>query len=356
MGSHRSQKEVRYRATPPECESESTIKVPRNAMRAVALAELQATLPPVAPATGMRPIVVPDRAERRDTPHTIVLPDDPHPDRATLTMLAGPDAGASFAVSTAEITLGRSRSSTIPIDELSVSRHHARILREGEGRYCIEDLGSTNGTFVSGRRVKQSPLRSGDRIQIGREAVLRFAMVDEIEETMQRRLYETASRDTLTGLLNRRTLFERLAAEIAHSTESGEDLGLLMIDVDHFKRVNDTFGHVAGDQALRAVALSGAQALRAGDHFARYGGEEMAVVARGADRTSATALAERFRRIIADVRVEVGGGAVGMTVSVGVAVLSECTRWTNGLDLVALADERLYQAKQSGRNRVCAGP
>jgi diguanylate cyclase (GGDEF)-like protein len=353
MAQNRSHREVRHRAE--SFDKESTMKLRVSAIDVSAMSDLHATLPPAtAPTTGMRSIL-PEPVERHDTPHTIVLPDDPHPDRATLTVLSGPDAGATFSLDAAETTLGRSRHSSIPIDELSVSRNHARIVRDAEGRYCVEDLGSTNGTFVSGRRIKQAPLRSGDRLQIGRECVLRFAMVDEIEDTMQRRLYETASRDTLTGLLNRRALFERLSTEVAHATEVGGDLGLLMVDVDHFKRVNDTFGHVAGDQVLRAVAMTGTQALRAGDVLARYGGEELAVVARGADKASALALAERFRRMISELRVEVGGGAVGMTVSIGVAVLSECPRWTNGLDLVALADERLYMAKNGGRNRVCAG-
>jgi len=320
----------------------------------VTIAQLQAALPPLPPDTGEHPIALP-AIERHDTPHTVVLPNDPRADRATLTMLSGPEAGATFRVEDAHTTLGRSTRASIPIDEFSVSRMHARITREGDGRYVIEDLNSTNGTFLSGRRVNSEPLRSGDRIQIGGECVFRFAIVDEIEDTMQRRLYETASRDALTGLLNRRTLFERLSAELSHAVESGSDLGLLMIDVDHFKRVNDRFGHVAGDQVLRAVALTGSQGLRAGDILARYGGEEFALVAPSVDKRAATTLAERVRKAIADVRVEVGGGAVGLTVSIGVALLSECPTWTDGRDLVTLADERLYAAKREGRNRVADG-
>jgi diguanylate cyclase (GGDEF)-like protein len=310
-------------------------------------------LPPD-PITGTHEVTR-EPADRRDTPNTIVLPDVPRPDRATLTVLAGPDGGASFSMKQLELVVGRSAQADIPLDEASVSRRHAKITREGEGHYMIEDLGSTNGTFVDGRRVRRAPLRPGDRIQVGRACVLRFSIVDEIEDAMQRRLYETANRDTLTGLANRRMLFERLAAEVAYAADRDRDLGLLMVDVDHFKRVNDTFGHLAGDQVLKAVSLTGVQALRPGDVLARYGGEEFAAIARGADVDEATAIAERFRKAIADVRVEVGGGSVAMTVSIGVAVFSECTRWANGLDLVALADERLYAAKSRGRNRVCSG-
>jgi two-component system cell cycle response regulator len=291
--------------------------------------------------------------ERHDTPHASVLPNDPRPDRATLTLFSGPGAGATFRVTDAQTTLGRSNRASIPIDEISVSRIHARITREGDGRYGIEDLDSTNGTFVSGRRVvTREDLRSGDRIQLGRQCVFRFAIVDEIEDAMQRRLYETANRDPLTGLLNRHSLFERLAAEASHAIEVGADLALVMIDVDHFKRVNDTFGHAAGDQALCAIALAGSQGLRGGDVLARYGGEELALVAPGANKSAATRIAERFRQGIAELRVEVGGGAIALTVSLGVALLSECPCWTSSLDLVALADARLYAAKREGRNRV----
>jgi diguanylate cyclase (GGDEF)-like protein len=320
----------------------------------VTIADLQATLPPLPPDTGEHSTVQP-ASERHDTPHAFVLPRDPHADRATLTMLSGPGTGATFRVESRHTTLGRSPRSSIPMDVDSVSRMHARITREGDGHYVLEDLDSTNGTFLNGRRVHRESLRSGDRVQLGGEGVFRFAIVDEMEDTMQRRLYETASRDELTGLLNRRTLFDRLSIELAHAVESGSDLGLLMIDVDHFKRVNDTFGHVAGDQVLRAVALTGSQGLRAGDILARYGGEEFVLVAPGVDGRAATTLAERVRKAIGGVRVEVGGGAIGLTVSIGVARLSECSTWTNAQDLVSLADGRLYEAKRQGRNRVADG-
>jgi two-component system cell cycle response regulator len=330
---------------------ESTIKFPAASIDAAALAILRGTLPPLEPITEEREIVT-DTPRRRDTPHTIVLPMVVHADRPTLTMLGGPDVGATFALETDETILGRGSNAHVQLDESSISRRHASITRDDAGRYIVEDLGSTNGTFVCGRRVKRTALRSGDRVQLGRECVFRFAIVDQTEESFQRRLYESSMRDTLTGIANRRCLFERLTTEMAHARGNGADVAVVMFDVDHFKVINDTFGHLAGDQVLRAIALCGSQMLRVGDLFARYGGEEFAVIIRDATRDDAMALAERLRGAIARLRVEVGGGSVPVTVSVGVALLSECEKEDDGLELFARADARMYAAKLAGRNRV----
>jgi two-component system cell cycle response regulator len=334
--------------------SESTIKFSRSTTEFATLAALRATLPPDEPITGEREIGGDgSRFARSDTPHTFVLPVTARADRATLTMLRGPAVGASFSLERDETTLGRGSAVDIQVDELSVSRRHARIVSGDDGGYFIEDLGSTNGTFVGGRPVRRAELQTGDRIQIGREYAFRFAIVDQEEETLQRRLYESSTRDTLTNLVNRRCLFERLTTELERSRRDDSDLCVLMIDVDHFKQVNDRFGHAAGDQVLRAIALTGGAALREGDLFARYGGEEFAVLARCATRSDGAELAERLRRAMADLRVEVGGGQVTVTVSVGLALLSECGI-EDGLELFTRADARLYAAKLAGRNTVCA--
>jgi two-component system cell cycle response regulator len=292
---------------------------------------------------------------RRDTPMTIVLATAPHADRATLTVLAGVEPGSVLALVGRETIFGRSSEATISIDEPSISRRHARIVHAEDGRYFIEDLSSRNGTFVNGSPVRRIQLRSGDRVQLGRVSLFRFALVDEREETLQRRLYESSTRDSLTGLTNRRCLLERLSQEIARGGVERTDTGLLMIDVDHFKRINDAFGHLAGDQVLRALAMAAEKTLRAGDLFGRFGGEEFMAVICGTTRDDLVSLAERMRGSLAGVRVEVGGGSVGITVSIGVALWSECASErasTEVMDLVALADERMYAAKRAGRDRV----
>jgi diguanylate cyclase (GGDEF)-like protein len=288
------------------------------------------------------------------TPQMSFSPDLICPDRATLTMISGPEVGAVFALESSEVVLGRGSEASLRIDEPSVSRSHARITFSGPGSYAIEDLGSTNGTFVGGRPVKRAALDSGDRVQIGRECVFRFAIVDETEESFQRRMYESSMRDPLTNIANRRCLFERLVSELAHARREKCPLSLLLLDVDRFKIINDTFGHLAGDQVLRAIGMRGPQVVRGGDLFARYGGEEFAVIARAADPGEALALAERLRKAIGELRVEVGSGAISFTASIGVVSLSECSPDGDGLELFARADARLYAAKVGGRDRVCA--
>ncbi len=293
-----------------------------------------------------------ERIVRHDTPHSAFVLPIARRDRATLTMLAGPNAGATFALDSSETVIGRGEAATLCIDEGSISRRHARILRAGDG-YSIEDLASTNGTFVAARRVERARLTPGDRIQIGATCVFRFAIVDETEESLQRRLYESSTRDSLTGALNRKCFFEHLEAELAHARRARAPLSLLMIDVDHFKRINDAHGHGAGDQVLRSIAQCAARTLRAGDLFARYGGEEFATLARAASLAEATELAERLRCAVSALRVEVATGAVGVTISVGVAALEECEPVREIPDFVGVADARLYLAKRQGRDRVC---
>jgi diguanylate cyclase (GGDEF)-like protein len=342
---------------------EITLRIARGQLDPATLAALKRTLPPTAeerPVQKLDEVTAEIRISderppwRHDTPHTaFVLPVE-HRDRATLTVLAGPNAGASFGLhEEEEIVIGREESAGICLDDPSVSRRHARIVRDGEG-YAIEDLRSTNGTFVAASRVERAVLASGDRIQVGSNCVLRFAFVDETEESLQRRLYESSTRDALTGVFNRKCLFERLKAEVAHARRADEPLSLLMLDVDHFKKVNDLYGHAAGDHVLRSVAQCASNTVRAGDVFARYGGEEFATIARNAHLEEAIALAERLRRAVAAMRLEVGNGSIGVTVSIGVVALDECDPALDERELVTIADARLYGAKIQGRNRVCS--
>jgi two-component system cell cycle response regulator len=337
---------------PTRRQSEATIRLSHGFHERETLAALRASLPPFAPITEERPVLEESRAARA-TPHTLVLPAPLRADRATLTMLRGPSVGTTFTLEREETVLGRGSKGSIVLDEPSVSRVHARITRDGDGAYSIEDMGSTNGTFVGGHPVHQARLRSGDRVQIGGELAFRFAILDEEEETLQRKLYESSTRDSLTGLMNRGYLFESLARAVERSRHDGSDLAVLIVDVDHFKLVNDRFGHAAGDEVLRAISAAGRGVLGEDEVFARYGGEEFSVLTGPARASEAEELGERLRSVVAELRVEVGAGVVGVTVSIGAARLSEC-EIVDGLELFARADARLYNAKLGGRNRVCA--
>jgi diguanylate cyclase (GGDEF)-like protein len=337
-------------------ESETTIRLSRTDRDRAPLAKLRTTLPPLDPITEERPVLARthDSVEgaTRETPHAIVLPIATRADRATLTMLRGPAVGTTFTLAQDETVLGRGTKADIFLEEPSISREHARISRNESGAYDLLDLGSTNGSFVGGRPVHRAALKSGDRIQLGSELTFRFAILDEEEETLQRKLYESSMRDVLTGLMNRGSLFEHLTRRVERFKRDRTDVAVLIIDADHFKQVNDRFGHAAGDEVLRAIALAGMRVLGETDVFARYGGEEFAVLSR-ADGPQARELAEKVRQAIGALWVEVGAGAIAVTVSVGVATLSEC-EIVDGLELFARADARLYAAKRAGRNQVCA--
>jgi len=295
---------------------------------------------------------------RTDTPRTYVVSSVVRADLGTLTVLAGPAAGATCTLEHEVTVLGRDLGANIALDDPTVSRVHAQITRSDDLQHIIEDLGSTNGTFVAGRRVRRAALTTGDRVQLGRDSLFRFAVLDIEEQEFQRRLYEASMRDMLTELPNRRSLLHRLTGEVAHARRSGRELALLMIDVDHFKSVNDELGHLAGDLVLREIAHVGAAAVRAGDVFARYGGEEFIVLARETGKLEAVALAERLRTAVMAARVDLGQHVAHVTICVGVAVLSECEAGEGhdlSTSLLARADARLYAAKGAGRNRTWHG-
>jgi two-component system cell cycle response regulator len=275
------------------------------------------------------------------------------PARALLRVLAGLHAGQIFTLERDETVIGRGRDADVRVDDRGISRRHARIVRTEGWRYILEDLGSTNGVFVAGRRVERVDLADGDRVQVGPALVLRFGIIAADEEALARELYEGSTRDALTRLYNRKYADERLAAEVAYAHRHGTPFSLVLCDLDHFKRVNDSFGHQAGDVVLRVVAAQSQKAVRTEDILARYGGEEFVVLVRGIGHESVCILANRVRTAVERLSIPWESQTIKVTVSVGVASLSEYGSKATVEALVALADERLYQAKAGGRNRVC---
>jgi diguanylate cyclase (GGDEF)-like protein len=274
-------------------------------------------------------------------------------DRVCLLVIAGHLTGQMFRVEQTCSHLGRSSECEISLRDNDISRIHARIEQRDEETFLLEDLKSTNGTFVNGRRVKSYVLQDGDRIQLGRSTILKFSLHDELEELFQRRLYESAVLDGLTQVYNRKFFDERLQTEFSFAERHKTPLSLLLMDIDHFKSLNDTYGHPAGDQALRMVAQTIQAALRKEDIVARYGGEEFAVIARGILPTQAAILAERIRMKIEDLRIAIENNTLQVTVSIGAVTLYTQT-FHSPEELLQEADERLYHAKRSGRNQVVA--
>jgi diguanylate cyclase (GGDEF)-like protein len=273
--------------------------------------------------------------------------------RGVLTVLSGPETGRVVPVSAKGVRLGRSEDCDLSFDDASLSRVHARVQRLMGAQFFLSDERSTNGTFVNGTRLtRATELGDGDRIQLGTATLLRFAIVDEAEEAALVRVYQAGRIDGLTGIANRAAFDERLDKELAFAVRHGAPLSVALFDVDHFKKINDTFGHPAGDEVLKNVAgvLSGA--VRTEDVVARYGGEEFVVVMRELDVGAARSLADRLRESIAAHLVEAAGQTIQLTVSAGVASLACCGPDASKAAIVAKADARLYQAKQGGRNRV----
>ena len=253
-----------------------------------------------------------------------------------------------------ELTVGRAPDAGIRIDQTGVSRRHAQFVVTPEGGCDVIDLESKNGVFVNGERVTRRTLNEADKIQIGMAAVLKFSYQDALDEALQQNLYDSATRDALTGLANKGTFADVMSKDLPFARRHKAPLALLAFDLDHFKRINDTFGHPAGDAVLKAIAETVTACLREGDVFARVGGEEFAIVLRDASEVKALALAERVRFAVEAMVVRHEGRAIPVTLSMGVAALS---RETTVEELVLLADQRLYKAKESGRNRVVgSGP
>jgi two-component system cell cycle response regulator len=272
-------------------------------------------------------------------------------DRSYVIVLQGSNVGEMHRLESGESVLGRGTAATIRLGDDGISRRHARIVVENN-KVRIEDLGSSNGTLVNNQLIKQAVvLRDGDKIQLGSTTILKFTYHDRLEENFQRAMYDAALRDDLTKAFNKKHFLDRLEQEVSFSRRHGSPLSLLMFDVDHFKRVNDTFGHVAGDQVLAKLAQVTHSTVRAEDVFGRYGGEEFAVICRSISMAEAGVLADRLRSLVAATQFVWEAGVIPVTISIGVASYPEVSV-QNGLELIAAADEALYEAKRGGRNRV----
>jgi two-component system, cell cycle response regulator len=269
---------------------------------------------------------------------------------AYLIVLQGASVGAMFKLDGPESTIGRGSSSQVRLQDDGISRRHARIVRIGSDVY-VEDLESANGTIVNGERVARAALKDGDKIRIGSTTILKFTYHDNLEENFQQSMYEAAIRDGLTKLFNKKHFLERLESEFAFCRRHKTPLSLIIFDLDYFKKVNDTFGHVAGDIALQAVAATSQTIVRAEDVLARYGGEEFVVLCRQTSALNAAILAERIRVAIEGADVMWEAKRLPITVSMGVAGVVE-TNVSSSTALVGLADKALYDSKRLGRNRV----
>jgi len=289
-----------------------------------------------------------------DVTQEIPLPEElrPRRNKLTLQVVKGPRVGEIFTIDKPQATLGRGADVDVRLPDPSLSRVHARFEREGDTLFVI-DLDSRNGTAVDGARITdRRRLENGEHVTLG-NVILRYAIQDAHSLKVSRELYEAAVRDRLTGMHNRGYFEDRVAAEFAFVRRHGSPLSVLLIDIDHFKKVNDTHGHQVGDAVLRAASAKITESLRAEDVASRYGGEEFVVLARGTANEGARVLAQRLRTRIALAQVLTLQGIVQVTASIGVAVMHGAdSPYKTPAELVAAADEALYAAKRNGRNQV----
>jgi diguanylate cyclase (GGDEF)-like protein len=277
----------------------------------------------------------------------IVVPAAP-PERACLVVIYGPELGKRSTLSRAPFEIGRSSKADLPIDQESISRHHARISFDGNC-HVIEDLGSTNGTFVNDSKVQRSPLRDGDQVKVGR-SILKYMAGDNIEANYHEEIYRLMTMDALTQTHNRRYFNEALEREFNRSLRYRRALSLVLFDIDFFKKINDTYGHVAGDSVLRQLALVIKPRLRQQDVLARVGGEEFAVLLPEVELAGARVAAEKIRRLAEAARFQVDTREFTCTVSLGVTTFDP--RITSPAMMYEMADKMLYRAKEGGRNRA----
>jgi two-component system, cell cycle response regulator len=271
-------------------------------------------------------------------------------DKAYFIVLAGTNLGQMYKIDVGETVLGRAADATIRLQDDGISRRHAKVEQVGKD-LVIEDLQSANGTVINGKVVGRHALKDGDKIQIGSTTILKFTYHDELEESFQQKMYDAALHDGLTKAFNKRHFLDRMPTEIAYARRHTSPLTLLMLDADHFKQVNDRYGHLAGDQVLVTLADLVRGTIRTEDFFGRYGGEEFVVLCRGVSLGNASILAERLRTIVETNSFEYQGQRMPVTISIGVAALSDRMDEA-GTALVADADAALYEAKRGGRNRV----
>jgi diguanylate cyclase (GGDEF)-like protein len=271
-------------------------------------------------------------------------------DEACLVLIhpPGPDLGKRFPLLRSEFVLGRGADCDIQVDRDMVSRRHARLHRSGD-RWSVEDLQSTNGSYVNDVPVTRSVLRDGDFLKIG-AATFKFLSGTGVEASYHEAIYRMTIVDALTGAYNKGYFLEFLEREIARCGRFRRPLSLLMFDIDHFKAINDKYGHLTGDYVLREMSRRLLARIGRERLLARYGGEEFAAVLPETDLTGVRTFGEEVRRIVGDQIFEYEGDTFPVTISVGVATVEG-----EDIDVSAFikrADDLLFRAKREGRNRV----
>jgi len=275
----------------------------------------------------------------------------PEDEDLALLVLAGPARGRYYRVPRRGGAVGRDHEAALRFDDPGISRLHCRLFRNDRGYFEIEDLGSRYGTFVEGQKIDRQVVLDGDRVQVSAETTFRVRYLDSREPEGLEPSSPVRTKDPLTGLPNRRYLLERLEQEYAFARRHHAPLSVLMLDLDHFQRINGEHGHGAGDRVLRAVARTLHNTVRTEDLLARIGGDEFVVVTREADDDKSRAFAERLVRVLRERPLMVKETRTQLTASVGISTYGRGSG-SSMMELLVEADAALNEAKRHGRDRV----
>jgi two-component system, cell cycle response regulator len=257
--------------------------------------------------------------------------------------------GKRFVLDISPMRVGRGAENHIVLEGDSVSRRHAHMEQRGNVWWAVDD-GSTNGTYINDEQIsREMGLANGDRIKVG-PTIFKYLSGQDVEAQYHEEIYRMTIIDGLTGAYVKRYLLEALEKEIIRARRHARDLSFMMFDIDHFKKINDYHGHLAGDFVLKELARIVQGRIRRDEVFARYGGEEFAIILPETNIEGARALAEGLREKVELSRFVFQGEQISVTISIGVAALLEQDR--TSMDLIKNADTKLYDAKRSGRNRV----
>ncbi len=265
-----------------------------------------------------------------------------------LVVMHGSLLGMSYLVGEAPLRIGRMSTCEIPIDDDNVSRQHAEII-ERDNEIWLRDLESTNGTIVNSRRITETVLRDGDLILIGR-VLFKFIRSNTIENRFFGQMYALATTDFLTGIFNRQHILSRLESEFARSRRYLRPLTIVSYDVDHFKQINDSFGHLAGDQLLIESSRLISQNVRQQDFYGRLGGDEFLILCPETDLNNTVLMAQRLAQLIGKWSYVYQSRKLDFSVSMGVATLTDEIR--TPAELLARADDNLYRSKHRGKNHI----
>jgi len=258
--------------------------------------------------------------------------------------------GKRFVLESSPLRIGRGPDNHIVLEGDSVSRRHTHLERRGPGAWYAVDDRSTNGTYVNEDQVSgEVRLANGDRIKVG-PTILKFLSGADAEAKYHEEIYRMTIIDGLTQIHNKRYLLEALERDVMRARRHDRDLCVVMFDIDHFKSINDRFGHLAGDHVLRELARVISERTRRDEVFARYGGEEFALILPETSLEGAAQLSETLRQKVDGHPFVFQGETIPVTISMGAAQLAAAMSST---DLITEADNKLYEAKRSGRNRVC---